>query len=317
MDDTENAKAKVNELLASLATGNATVYLEGTVKTIKDAKEKAKELQNAIVMGKKISEYDYYREIKEGFSKIYKGISEYDVLPAFGMKNEEIGELSKIDEIPEDQRKDYALDVLKKVGIDASKIDFSDFQNLATGVLGQVGTRMGSDPAFFKKSKEDVYFKEINDILKTVEEYDVVLKDINLASASKPLSRLVAKALYEKAYENNMKIIRDAYKTLTHKRIDVNKPEEVQGMSDYMREHHPSLMKFMVSQVRADAAHSKYSNIDSYTSEQLLEMSVRNFITSVLGVIAKTDNIADTFEKQVGLVNKFLDSANIPDKKES
>lgn len=306
--DTDTELKSTRDLLDSLSGGNATEYLNGVVGTINTAREKAKDLESAIILGKEITHYDYYSKISEEFSKIHNGISPNALLPAFGLSNEEIADLNKIKEKPLEERKPDILEVLKKLGVDSSKINFSDPQSIATEILGQVGNRIVSEGNFLKDSINHLYFKEINDMIKTIEEYAAVLVDINKLNFSQPINRIVIKALYEKAYENNKKVLIDAYETITHEKIDINVEVDRQKWSTYMREHHPILMECMVNSPRIDIAHSKYDKIDEYSSEKLLEMSVRNFITSIIGITAKTNNLAETFESNVKKINSFTNS---------
>ena len=59
-----------------------------------------------------------------------------------------------------------------------------------------------------------------------------------------------------------------------------------------------SVLKKSIKQIK--------ENIDNYTPEQILQMSIRNFITSVIGVLAKTDNLAKSFEEQVRITKASL-----------
>ncbi len=306
MDDIVDAnRDNIRDLLASLKDGSMISYLQGVTEKINSLKEKAEEVRNAPIMGKKIAEYEYYTEIQKEFACIYSGVSAFDVLPAFGFNNQEIADLDKIKSEPPEQRKESAIKILAKMGIDTSKINFNDQTDISTNVLDQIGNKMLSDASLFDKARGDIYFKEISDILKTIEEYAAVLTDLNKIDTSKPIERLVAKSLYEKAYENNKKILINAYETLTHEKVKLNDPDPEKGFKlvrDYVTKNYPELIVSMKNQPRVDVAHSKYSNVDVFTSEQLFQMATRNFVTSVIGLVAKTDNLATTFESQVQML---------------
>ncbi len=306
MDDDEHANlGNINDLLASLGSGNTIPYLEGVVKRINTLKDSANETRNAPIMGKKIAEYPYYAEIQEQFLEIYKDINEFDVLSAFGFDTQEINNLEKIKSEPIEQRKQDAIGVLQKMGLEISKINFDDPSSISNEILGQLGKKMMADPSLFKKAKAGIYFGEITDMIKTLKEYGEVLVDLNKVDTSKPIERLIAKSLYEKAYENNKKVVINAYETTTHNKVDVNKPEDMQAMSNYMRQNYPSLMVDMENRARVDVAHSKYGNIDNLTSDQLFQMATRNLITSIVGLLAKTDNLAVTLENDFGILKKI------------
>ena len=158
--DPSTQQNNMNDLLVSLFSGTAMTYLKGVTEKMNGERDKAKEeVQNAVVDGKKIIDYDYYKTIEQKFSKIYSGISPYTVLPTFGFSNEEIGNLDKVKEKPLDQRKTDMKTVLDKFGIDLSKIDFSNPQNVTTEFLGQIGNKLVLSKSTPEKLTGELYFK--------------------------------------------------------------------------------------------------------------------------------------------------------------
>lgn len=309
--DPNTQQNNINDLLTSLSSGTAMAYLNGVTEKINGARDKAKELQNAIVEGKKITDYDYYKVIEGAFSKIYKGISPYAVLPTFGFSNEEIGNLDKIKEKPVEQRKADIKDVLGKFDMDLSKINFSNPQSVTTEFLGQIGNKLVSSKSTMEKLTGELYFEEINDMIKSIEEY-AYISTVNKTDNDEKRRRFVSKSLYEKAYETNKKVLIDVYETATHEKINLYDPDPTKGFTlvrNYLNTNHPELIVSMKNPPRIDVAHSKYGDIDNYTSEQLSEMSARNFTTAIIGVLVKTNSIADAFENYVSKVEKFSNSA--------
>jgi len=309
--DSNTQQNNINDLLASLSSGTAMNYLNGVTEKINGARNKAKELQNAIVEGKKITDYSYYKVIEGVFSKIYKGINSYTVLPTFGFSNDEIGNLDKIKEKPVEQRKADIKDVLDKFDMDLSKIDFSNPQNVTTEFLGQIGNKLISSKSTMEKLTGEIYFEEINDMIKSIEEY-AYISTVNKTDNDEKRRRFVSKSLYEKAYETNKKVLIDVYETATHTKINLYESDPTKGfmlVRNYLNTNHPELIVSMKNPPRIDVAHSKYGDIDNYTSEQLSEMSTRNFITAIIGVLIKTNSIADAFENYVSKIEKFSNSS--------
>lgn len=309
--DPSTQQNNVNDLLASLSSGTAMTYLKVVIEKINGARNKAKELQNAVVDGKKITDYDYYKTIEQEFSKIYSGISNYAVLPTFGFSNEEIGNLDKIKEKPLDQRKTDIRTILDKFGMDLSKVDFSNPQSVTTEFLGQIGNKLVSSKSTLEKLTGELYFEEINDMTKSIEEYAYIYT-VNKTDTDEKRRRFVSKSLYEKAYETNKKVLIDVYETATHEKINLNDPDPTKGFTlvrNYLNANYPELIVSMKNPPRIDVAHSKYEAVDNYTSEQLSALSTRNFITAIIGVLIKTNSIADAFEKYVGKVEKFSNSS--------
>ena len=309
--DSSKQQNNVNDLLASLPSGTAITYLKGVTEKINGARDKAKELQNAIVEGKKITDYDYYKTIEQEFSKIYNGISPYAVLPTFGFSNEEIKNLDMIKEKPLDQRKTDMKKVLDKFGMDLSKIDFSNPQNVTTEFLGQIGNKLVSSKTTLEKLTGELYFEEINDMIKSIEEY-AYISTVNKTDNDEKRRRFVSKSLYEKAYETNKKVLINVYETVIHEKINLNDPDPTKGFTlvrNYLNVNYPELIVSMRNPPRIDVAHSKYKAVDEYTSEQLSELSTRNFITAIIGVLVKTNSIYDAFEKYVDEIEKVSNSS--------
>jgi len=108
------------------------------------------------------------------------------------------------------------------------------------------------------------------------------------------------------------KVLIDVYETITHEKINLNNPDPTKSFTlvrNYLNTNYPELIVSMKNPPRIDVAHSKYNVVDSYTSEQLAEMSTRNFITAIIGVLIKKNSIADAFEKYVKEIEKFSNSS--------
>ena len=59
-------------------------------------------------------------------------------------------------------------------------------------------------------------------------------------------------------------------------------------VGNYLNANYPELIVSMKNPPRIEVAYSKYEAVDNYTSKQLSELSTRNFITSIIGVLVKT-----------------------------
>jgi len=304
--DTNSQGEKISGLLAALATGNTFGYLATALNKINEAKVQVDGLRNVTVNGKKMSDYDYYPSILDSFSKIYTRISSYEILPLLGFSIEEVENLEKIKNLPIEERKTEIQKIFSRLNLDQSKVDFSNPQDVTFQFLLQLGNNLLSNKTALSKLSGEVYFVEINDIIKGIDNY---VKISTKTIEDEDVNRLVIEALYMKTYELNKKILIDAYEKVHHARIDISEKEAFTKVREWIKKTYPELDKAMENDPRVGFAHGKYKKLEKYNSQELSDMSVRNFITAVVGVVSKTDSIANTFGQDIQKVKNFTNSS--------
>ena len=304
--DANTQGEKISRLLQALATGNTFGYLNVALNEINEAEAQVDGLRTVIINGKKMSDYDYYQPILDSFSKIYTRISAYEIMPLLGFSTDEVANLDKIEALPLEERKVEIQKVLSKLNLDQSQVDFSKPPNVIDQFLLQLRANLLSNKAVLSKLSGEIYFVEIDDIIKGIDNY-VKLSTKTIEDGD--VNRLVIEALYMKTYELNKKILIDAYEKVHHARIDISENDAFTKVRTWIRETYSELDKAMENDPRVGFAHGKYKKLEKYASQELSDMSVRNFITAVVGIVAKTDSIANTFGQDIGKVENFANSS--------
>lgn len=307
----EDKRNNILDLLNAATAGNISEYLNGVNEKIQGARDKSKEFKEAIIDDRKVCEYDYYEPILNEFSKLYAGSEKYgiigpdEILPALGFNDNELKEMKDIQGKDVQEKEAIRDNVINKLGFDKSKIDIKNIQGMAAEILSKTGNKLVSSNSLLKRASNDIYFEEINDMTKTIDEFAYIYLSTKGITDERHI-RFDHKYLYLEAYENNKKVLIDAYETATHNHVDINDMNSFTPVREYIEKKYPILIEAMKNPIRLGAAHSRHTNVEKYTTKQIEEMAIRNFITAIIGLVVKTDKIADGFEKYVKVMENIL-----------
>lgn len=309
--DLEDKRNNILDLLEAAQAGNISEYLNGVNEKISTARDKSKEFKEAIINDKKVCEYDYYAPIMAEFSKLYAGTEKYgilgpeEILPSLGFSGAELTEIRGIQGKSEQEREAIKNNMINKLGFDKNKINPDDIRGVATEVLSKIGNKLVSSNSLLKKTSSDIYFEEINDMTKTIDEFAYIYFSTKEITDERHI-RFDRKYLYLEAYENNKKALINAYDTVTHNKVNINDMNSFTPVREYMEKNHPVLIEAMKNPIRLGAAHSRHGDIEKYTTKQIEDMALRNFITAIVGLVVKTDKIADGFEKYAATISGIM-----------
>ncbi|MCL5090122.1 MAG: hypothetical protein M1382_03030 [Candidatus Marsarchaeota archaeon] len=299
----ENLKkqmANAEAFKKAIESNQTPEYLSQIEKALKPLKDKIRKIPYATLDEDKcLKDYDYYNLIQEEFANIYKTLNESNLLNSLSMGPKiDVAELeNKIEKADPEEKVEIANKLFKTLGSKVN-IDFSsnlDSKKLKEDLFSGWAERLMNDPRLNKKL-EKLYFAGINHIAKAIEEYAYVSKKLKDISDSR-LRWFVIQLLYLKAYEENIYILSDAYTNVTGKdkksfeRLD----EYYKSFNQFISEHN-ILNEKMDKGLRDSIAHNTYGKLEAYTPERILELARRDFITSIIGVVIKTNKIIESFE---------------------
>ena len=246
-------------------------------------------MENMIIDGKKIIEYDIY----QSHEPIFKGIAEktidrFDLLEAFGVSPDEIIEFKKKnpdrDKVSQIMLDRFGIVINEKVK-DIDKKEEEVLQNLSDRVTPEVN----------KKMVESMYFSniEINRILNGIKDYlkiDVTSK----STKDIELKEYLSLKLYSDAFEVYLKVLKEIYskfEKIKVKNIDNKK------MYDFFNEKYPLLLDSTNNKLRNDVCHLNYTERGNYTLEQIDEERNIILVKALTGIIVRNIFIVDFFDE--------------------
>ncbi len=245
-----------------------------------------------------LKDYDYYEPIQKEFVDIYKTLNENNILNSLskGPKLDVMDLKNKVENAKPEERGEIANKLFKTLGLNVN-VDSSgniDGKKLRDDLLSSGAGRLMNEPNLNKKL-EKLYFAGINHIVKAIEEYSHIsqkLKEIN----DPRLRGFIIQLLYLKAYEENLAVLSDAYSNVTGKdKKSFEKLDEYYKSFNQFTSEHNILNETMDRGLRISIAHNTYENLETYTPEKILELARRNFITSIIGIVTKTNKIVEGF----------------------
>ena len=246
-----------------------------------------------------LKDYDYYEPIQKEFENIYKTLNENKILNSLskGPKLDVMELKNKVEKADPDERAEIAKKLFKTLGLNANA-DFSgniDGKKLRDDFLSGGAERLMSEPNLNKKL-EKLYFAGINHIVKAIDEYSYISQKLKEIDDSR-LRGFIIQLLYLKAYEENLAVLSDAYSNVTGKdKKDFEKLDEYYKSFNQFTSEHNILNETMDRKLRISIAHNTYENLEAYTPKKILEIARRNFITSIIGVVIKTNKIVELFK---------------------
>ncbi|MCL4374217.1 MAG: hypothetical protein M1360_03450 [Candidatus Marsarchaeota archaeon] len=299
----ENLKkqmANAEAFKKAIESGQTPEYLSQIEKVLKPLKDEIRKIPYATLDEDKcLKDYDYYNPIQEEFANIYKTLNESNLLNSLSMgpKIDMMKLENKIEKADLEEKVEIANKLFKtlgsKVNIDSSDNLYS--KKLKDGLFIGWAERLMKDPSLNKKL-EKLYFAGINHIAKAIEEYAYISKKLKEISDSR-LHGFILQLLYLKAYEENLHVLSDAYTNVTGK-----DKKSFEGLDEYYKSfnqfisEHNILNETMDKGLRDSIAHNTYGKLEAYAPEKILELARRNFITSIIGIVIKTNRIIESFE---------------------
>ena len=298
----ENLKkqiANVEAFKKAIESNQTTEHLSQIEEVLTSLKDKISGIPLATLDEDKcLKDYDYYEPIQKEFVNIYKTLNENNILNSLskGPKLDIMELKNKVEKADPEEKAEMAKKLFKTLGLNVN-VDFSgniDGKKLRDALLSGGAERLRNEPNLNKKL-EKLYFVEINHIVKAIDEYSHIsqkLKTIN----DPILSGFIIQLLYLKAYEENLAVLSDAYSNVTgkNKKSFGELNEYYKSFNQFTSEHN-ILNETMDRELRISIAHNTYENLEAYTPEKILEFARRNFITSIIGVVLKTNKIVEWF----------------------
>lgn len=321
-DDKEELQSSINSAFSLAAiSGILPAFFELILAPLRDAQSRTLALPDIrLDEGKKLKDYDYYEPIRLEFVEIYKNLNKDNILEAFIQEDNTIDDIKKLKESiigpigPDNKEKKVEdfLKLLKILGFDFVESDLNDPSMFITTLLVQGSTKLGQNPKLSDWTK-NLYFKELSSITKGVEEYEKIASKLK-GITDPDLYNFTVQNLYLKTYELNKKVLKDVYKQITGKFVVDSKCvtcnkllADFRDVQTYISTNNAILIEKMDSKLRVGIAHSIYKNMNKYPSNVILDMARRNFVTAVVGLIAKSDSIVSMFEKNSKFVTSILD----------
>ena len=299
----ENLKkqmANAEAFKKAIESNQTTEYLSQIKEVLTPLKDKISGIPLAILDEDKcLKDYDYYEPIQKEFLDIYKTLNENNILNSLSKGPElDVMDLkNKVENAKPEERVEMANKLFKTLGLNTN-VDSNgniDVKKLRDDLLSSGAGRLINEPNLNKKL-EKLYFAGIDHIVKAIEEYSYIsqkLKEIN----DPRLRGFIIQLLYLKAYEENLAVLSDAYSNVTgkNKKSFGKKLDEYYKSFNQFTAEHNILNETMDRKLRISIAHNTYENLETYTPEKILELARRNFITSIIGIVTKTNKIVEGF----------------------
>lgn len=237
-------------------------------------------LKNIIVEDKKISEYPEYESHLSIFLNIYENrFDKKELLSVLDINLNDYIEKFKNKEMKNTE--DLVQDIIKKINIEK----LNEMNNVLS-----------------------IPINKLNELLRGIEEYEKVNKDISNQQNLDTI-RFLVENLYKNSFELYLKILKSCYEKITKKKKFDNLE-----MYNYYNAYYPLLLGSTNNLLRNDIAHVGYKEKDKYTTGQINEDKKIIIVKLFTALIAKDKWLVNFFDKSSKVALDNWDKLNLKKK---